>query len=87
MWQQTLNGFLPTKLSPHFTGPYEVIKQEKNDVIARHLATGAIKVMHVTRLKLYHGNKDIGRQIAEVDVDQYRVTRILAWKGVPTERV
>ena len=63
-----------------------MIKQEKNDVTARHLATAAIKVMHVTRLKLYHGNKGIGRQIAEVNVDQYRVTRILAWNRVPTER-
>ena len=50
------------------------------------MATGEVKYFHVTRVKMFHGSKEEGRQAAMLDADQYVVRRILAWKGSPTER-
>ena len=86
LWQRSPDQPLPSKLSSHYLGPYEVISQNKNDVVCRHMATGEVKYFHVTRVKMFHGSKEEGRQAAMLDADQYVVRRILAWKGSPTER-
>jgi hypothetical protein len=86
LWQQNTDHPLPSKLSPHFLGPYEVIGQVKNDVTCRHMSSGVVKLLDVERLKMFHGTRDQAREVAKLDADQYTVRRILAWKGVPTER-
>ena len=52
----------------------------------RHIATHEIKNVHVTRLKMYHGDRAAGYETALRDADQYVVIEILAWRGTVTER-
>ena len=84
--QRDPSQHLPTKLSMHFTGPWEVIKHESNAVEIRHIATHEIKNVHITRLKMYHGDRAAGYETALRDADQYVVIEILAWRGTVTER-
>ena len=84
--QRDPSQHLPTKLSMHFTGPWEVIKHESNAVEIRHIATHEIRNVHVTRLKMYHGGRAAGYKTALRDADQYVVVEILAWRGTVTER-
>ena len=63
-----------------------MIKHESNAVEIRHIATHEIKNVHVTRLKMYHGDRTAGYETALRDADQYDVIEILAWRGTVTER-
>lgn len=76
----------PTKLTSPFLGPYEVLRQIKNDVEARHVSLGVIKQFHVTRLKLFAGSMEEAKKIALWDADQFNIKQILAWKGDPDTR-
>jgi hypothetical protein len=38
----------PTKLTSPYLGPYEVLRQVKNDVEVRHVSLGVVKQFHVT---------------------------------------
>jgi len=77
---------LPSKLSPKFLGPYEVIQQEKNDVTCKHLVLGHVKVYHVTRLKVFHGSHEEAYRAAMLDNDQYLIREIIAYRGEPNTR-
>ena len=77
---------LPTKLSPKYIGPYEVLNQESNDVTCRHVNLGHVKVFHVEKLKLFHGTMDQARKIALLDQDQYLIAEIRAYRGNPEVR-
>lgn len=77
---------LPTKLSPKFLGPYEVIQQVKNDVTCRHIVLGHVKEFHVTRLKLYHGTLEEAKRVALLDNDQYVILKFTAYRGNPLQR-
>jgi hypothetical protein len=76
----------PTKLTSSFSGPYEVIRQIKNDVEVRHVSLGVIKEFHVTRLKLFAGSMEEAKAVALWDADQFTIKSILAWKGDPQTR-
>ena len=76
----------PTKLTSPYTGPYEVIQQLKNDVECRHLVMGNIKVLHVTRLKLFVGTREEAYKAALLDADQFVIRRIHYWRGNPEKR-
>jgi ribosomal protein L21E len=76
----------PTKLTPKYSGPYEVLSQYKNDVTCKHLVMGNIKEFHITKLKMYHGDKESAFQLALLDHDQYVVDSILAYRGDPKTR-
>jgi hypothetical protein len=75
------SGIRPTKLSPRYIGPYEVIKQYKNDVTCKHVIMGNIEVLHVSRLGLFFGNMDAAKRMAMIDHDQYEVETFLAHRG------
>lgn len=77
---------LPSKLSPKYIGPYEVISQYKNDVKCRHIIMGDIKDLHVTRLKLFNGTYEDAKRIAMLDHDQYAIACIKAYRGDPNKR-
>jgi hypothetical protein len=87
LFQMNPDEFLPHKLYPKFRGPYEVIKQVKNDVEVRNLIYGSISKFHVERLKIFHasGSPDEVRkkafEIAQRDNDQYVISRFLAFRG------
>jgi hypothetical protein len=58
-------------LYPIYLGPYEVIRQVKNDVEVRDLVRGNIKVFHVERLKIFHGSKEEAFRLAKIDTDHH----------------
>jgi hypothetical protein len=86
LWQLNPDESLPSKLSPKFLGPYEVIKQYKNDVTCKHIVLGNIKEFHVTRLKIFHGSKDEAIRIAKLDNDQFTIRQVITYRGDPTLR-
>ena len=76
---------LPTKLTSPYSGPYEVIQRVKNNVECM-LFMGNIKVLHVTRLKLFVGDQEEAYKIALLDADQFVIRRICYWCGNPDKR-
>ena len=78
---------LPTKLSPRYKGPYEVLQQVKNDVECRHLGNGRVyPPFFVERLKRFYGSRDEAIRIARTDYGQFVISRILAYRGNPKKR-
>jgi hypothetical protein len=75
-----------TKLTPKYAGPFEVISQTKNDVTAKHLASGVVKVLHVDKLKRFYGTAKDAKDMANIDQDQYAVKEIIGYRGNPTQR-
>ncbi len=76
----------PSKLTPKFAGPYEVISQDRNDVHCRHLVEGSIHVFHVSRVKRFFGSYEDARRMAMLDHEQFVVQSINAYKGDPAKR-
>ena len=74
------------KLDSRYKGPYEMLRQVKDEVEGRHLALGSIKLLLVERLKIFVGSKDDAFKLAMEDADQFLVDRITAWKGNPALR-
>lgn len=86
LWQHDPDNPLPSKLSPKFVGPYEVIEQKKNDVHCRHVILGHVKVFHVSRVKLFHGSMEEAKRVAQIDNNQYVIREIVAYRGNPEIR-
>lgn len=74
---------LPTKLTPRYKGPFQVLKQVKNDVTCRHVVQGQVYHFHVDRLKLFYGDQQAAYDLALSDANQYVIDRILAYRGEP----
>ena len=77
---------LPTKLSPNWLGPYQVIEQRKNDVTVQHVVLKSQAVVHVERLKPYIGTLQDAIRIAQHDQHQYFVVSINSYSGNPHVR-
>jgi hypothetical protein len=73
-------------LLTRYAGPFEVLKQEKNDVECRHLALKNVKIFFVGDLKPFTGDLESGKALAMVDADQFEVEKILAHRGNPYKR-
>ena len=76
------------KLDNEFRGPYEVVGQNKNDVICKHLSLKTFSTLEVSRLKIYHHDNTIQSreqaiELARTDADQYNVKSIMAYLGNP----
>ena len=76
----------PSKLTPAYKGPYEVVSQRNNDVTCRHLVGGQIETFHLSRVKIFHGNRDDAYKAALLDNDQYVIKEVLAYRGDPLTR-
>lgn len=76
----------PHKLHPAYLGPYEVLKQYKNDVEVRHLSLGNVTSLYVGDLKAYLGDRASALALAETDADQSRIICFLAYAGNPLLR-
>jgi hypothetical protein len=83
LFQLNPNNKKPSKLSSSFLGPFEVLKQSKNDVTCRHVSMGNIKVYHVTTLKLFSGTPEEAYTAAIQDGDQFVIEKITQWRGYP----
>ena len=77
---------LPSKLDSNYVGPFEVVKQEHNDVTCRHVVLEAVKVLHVSRLKPFFGSLQDAIEVAIHDKDQHNITEIQWYKGNPHVR-
>ena len=84
--QHDTNRPLPSKLLPRYAGPFEVLKQVKNDIECRHLVQGGIKTFHVSRVKLFFGTREDAFNLAMVDADQHIIHTIRAYRGTPLRR-
>ena len=71
-------NFRIPKLNSRHKGPYEVIRQVKNDVEARHLNLGSISTMPVDRLCIFNGTREEGIRLAMEDADQFNIIAITA---------
>jgi hypothetical protein len=78
---------LPAKLRCRYDGPYEVLRQYKNDVECRHLAIGNVETFFVEHCKPYiGGSRERAMELARLDADQYLIESILAHRGDPHMR-
>ena len=76
----------PHKLHPLYMGPFEVLKQIKNDVEIRHLSTGKISEVFVSDLKPFRGDLKTAKSLAVSDADQHLIDKVLAYSGDPMTR-
>ena len=77
------------KLQGKWLGPFEVVRQYKNDVTCKDLVSGAImdkKAFFVGDLKLFEGTKDQAYAQALLDHDQFVIREFLAFRGDPETR-
>lgn len=73
--------FLPTKLTPKYFGPCEVVVQRKNDVECTHIVLGSEHVFHVSRLKPFLGTREEAAKIAKLDKDQFTIISVNYFRG------
>jgi hypothetical protein len=76
----------PSKLSPKYLGPYEVISHNKNDIKAKHLVMDSIHTFHVNMVKLFTGTQQQAFTAALEDFNQYEIERIISYAGDPLIR-
>ena len=74
------------KLMPRYLGPYEVLRQYKNDVKCRHMASSEVIEYHVDELRLFVGTREEAMEAALLDNDLHYIDKILAHKGDPYHR-
>jgi hypothetical protein len=77
---------LPSKLHPDWLGPYEVIKQVKNDITAKHLVLHSDAVLHVDRVKPFFGTREQAITIAKHDHHQFNIISFNYYTGNPFVR-
>jgi len=77
---------LPSKLSPSWLGPYEVLEQRKNDVRMRHCCMRTEATQHLSRLKPFFGSFEDAKRIAQLDYNQFLIHTINYFTGNPFVR-
>ena len=75
-----------TKLTPRYKGPYEVIRQFKNDIECKHMSMGNVEVLNVERVQLFIGSRKQAEEAARLDANEYVVVSIKAYRGDPLVR-
>ena len=81
-----LVGMKESKLVPRYKGPFEVIKQVKNDIECKHMSMGNIETLHVEEVQLFIGSRDQALEAARLDANEYLVVGIKAYRGDPLVR-
>ncbi len=76
----------PSKLTPRFRGPYEVIAHDGNTITARHLSSGKVSQLHSDRVKIFIGSPADARDMADLDYHQHEFDGILNYAGDPRKR-
>lgn len=88
LWNSLENpcDHLDEKLATPWKGPYEVVKQTKNDIQCTHVVLGEDAVLHVSRVKPFFGSREDAIRIGMTDKDQYRIISIDWCTGNPHVR-
>jgi len=50
------------------------------------LVQGGIKYLHVSRVKIFHGTEEEAYEVAKLDMDQFIIIKIIAYRGDPNTR-
>ena len=74
------------KLVPTLLGPYQVISQERGEILCRQVATGVQRQFHITRVYPFTGTKEEAFDLACRDNDQFGVKEIIAYRGDPVAK-
>jgi hypothetical protein len=74
---------LATKLSPTWTGPFEVISQSKNDITCQHVNMKTVSVLHSSRVKPFFGSIEDALALAQLDNNQFNIVSINYFTGNP----
>jgi len=74
------------KLDPVRTGPYRVVRQQKNDVAIRDLIYDTVQTVDVSVLSAFFGTYEEAFQLAQHDKHQFLVDRLNGFKGDPLKR-
>jgi hypothetical protein len=74
------------KLAPRYAGPYQVIKQVKNDVEVRRVIMGNVATFSVEDLIVFSGDVKSAKDAALRDHSQYEVNTIIRHRGNPLFR-
>eukprot|EP01041_Mallomonas_annulata_P013753 gene13753-29248_t len=85
-YKYPMNKPKPSKLSSPFLCQYEVVRQTKNDVEARHLSMGNIRVFHVSEVKLCAGPREVARELSFTDTNQFDILEFRSYIGDPAKR-
>ena len=80
---ETPQSFRSSKLSPKLLGPYEVIKQTKNDITCRHVITNIVSKLHSSRVTPFVGSSDAATSAALLDRDEYIIDSVISHRGNP----
>ena len=72
---------LDTKLTARRSGPYQVVRQVKNDVTCKHVNLGSEHTLHVSRLTPFFGSYDDALRVARLDKNQYLIASINHFSG------
>ncbi len=80
------SDYLHAKLSPNWLGPYEVVKQNKNDVTCIHIVSKKQFVLHVGRLKPFIGSYEDALRVAKLDQNQFHIISFNYYTGNPHMR-
>jgi hypothetical protein len=74
------------KMASRHKGPYEVVRQNKNDVQVRDIVTGVVLEFSVVDLEPFFGDKSEAVIAARHDQEQHEVVEILSYRGDHNER-
>ena len=69
------------KLMPRLLGPYEVMRQYKNDVVVTHMASQEQMTYHVDELTLFVGTREQAAMAALLDNDVRYINEFLTPDG------
>ncbi len=80
------NPIRTSKVQAPRAGPFRVLNHHKNDVKVESLIDGRLRVLHVSELTLFDGEEKEAYALALRDNDQYVITRVIEFRGNPTQR-
>ena len=72
---ETPHDFKEYKLAPRYSGPYTVSRQVKNDVYCKHVNLGTEHTFHISRLRPFFGSLDDALRVAQLDKNQFLISR------------
>ena len=74
------------KLQPLAWGPFEVQAQRDNDITIKSLVDEKTKIVHISRLAPFIGDRKAAFTAALYDNDEHEIEKILAYRGDPHAR-
>jgi hypothetical protein len=74
------------KLVPTLLGPYQVLSQDRGEILCKQVATGIQRQFHISRVYPFTGTKEEAFDLACRDNEQFGVKEIIAYRGDPVAK-